>query len=167
MELAWAPTLFSSIKPQSGPTLSTFFMPNLVTCKVMRPNLKTWCSWGKFLVNKTNLPWINGRDVHYLMGESNPSSNQDLCINFGQFQPTICSTYDRKTTPIWWLANMEYKHSKLWLLCCWFCCCRLMFLSPQVHILCYFWTSGLSIYTWMLVLYWEFESRKTSFRFSS
>ena len=22
-----------------------------------------------------------------------------------------------KTTQIWWLANMEYKHSKVWLLC--------------------------------------------------
>ena len=35
------------------------------------------------------------------------------------------------------------KHSKLWLLCY----CHLMFLSLQVHILLYFWTSGLPKYT--------------------
>ena len=32
------------------------------------------------------------------------------------------STY-HKTTQIWWLANMKYKHSKLWLLCCCYCSC--------------------------------------------
>ena len=51
---------------------------------------------------------------------------------------------DRKTTHIYWLANMEYKHLKLWLSCCCFCQCQLMFLSPQVHISYYLWTSGLS-----------------------
>ena len=38
------------------------------------------------------------------------------------------------------------RNSKLWLLCCcfWYCC--LMFLSPQVHIPYDLWTSGLSFY---------------------
>ena len=70
----------------------------------------------------------------------------DLCMNTRQFQSPIWCTLDCKTTQIWWLVNMEYKHSKLWLLCC-YCC--LMLLSPQVHIPYYSWTSGLSKYTWM------------------
>jgi hypothetical protein len=41
----------------------------------------------------------------------------DLCMNVGRFQLSILRTLDRKTTQIWWLANMEYKHLKLWLLC--------------------------------------------------
>ena len=41
----------------------------------------------------------------------------------------------------------EYAHSKLWLLWCCHWCCHLMFLSPQVNIPYYFWTSGLSKYT--------------------
>ena len=35
----------------------------------------------------------------------------------GQSQPPIWCTLDCKTTKLWWLVNMEYKHSKLWLLC--------------------------------------------------
>ena len=34
-------------------------------------------------------------------------------MHFGQFQPPIRHTLDRKTTQIW---LMEYKHPKLWLL---------------------------------------------------
>ena len=40
----------------------------------------------------------------------------DLCKNFGQFQPPIGRMLDHKTTQIWWLMNMEYKHLKLCLL---------------------------------------------------
>ena len=39
---------------------------------------------------------------------------------------------------MWWLANMEYEHLKLWLLCCYFCYCHLLFLSSQVHIPYYY-----------------------------
>ena len=39
-------------------------------------------------------------------------------MNFGQFQPPIWRTLDRKPIQTWWLANMEDKHLKLWLLCC-------------------------------------------------
>ena len=40
----------------------------------------------------------------------------NLCMNFGQFQPSTWCTLDNKTTQIWSLANLEYKHLKLWLL---------------------------------------------------
>jgi hypothetical protein len=32
----------------------------------------------------------------------------DLYIDFGRFQAPIQCTLDRKTTRIWWLANMEH-----------------------------------------------------------
>ena len=35
---------------------------------------------------------------------------------FEKFQPPIWRSLDCKTTQIWWLANMNYKHSKSWLL---------------------------------------------------
>ena len=41
----------------------------------------------------------------------------------GQFQPPVWHTLDLKTTQIWWLTNMECKHSKLLL----WCCCHLNF----------------------------------------
>jgi hypothetical protein len=57
--------------------------------------------------------------------------------------PTANMTYTRSQNyTIWWLANIEYKHSTLWLLCCCFWCCCFMFLSPQVHVPYKFWTSG-------------------------
>ena len=37
-------------------------------------------------------------------------------MNFGQFQSQVWHTLDGKTTQIWWLVDMEYKHSTLWLL---------------------------------------------------
>ena len=52
-----------------------------------------------------------------------------ICMNFEQFQPSIWCTLDHKITQIWLLANMEYKPSKLWLLCCCFWC-RCMIFYP-------------------------------------
>jgi hypothetical protein len=80
----------------------------------------------------------------------------DLCINLGHLQVPIWCTLDRKKhKKICWLVNMEYEHLKLWLLCCCFC---MMFLSPQVHIPYYIWTSGLSRYTYMsIVKMWFYD----------
>ena len=71
--------------------------------------------------------------------------------DFGQFQPPVCHTLDREITQIWWLANMEYKQLKLWLLCCCFCYCHLICLSPLAHIPCEVYISELSKYTQMPV----------------
>ena len=62
--------------------------------------------------------------------------------DFKQFQSPIWRTLDRKTTQIWWLANMEYEHSKLWLLCCCFWCVVWCFVLTSAHPL-FFWTNGL------------------------
>ena len=37
-------------------------------------------------------------------------------MKYEQFQLPMSCTPDRKTTQIWWLTNMKYKHSKLLLL---------------------------------------------------
>ena len=62
-------------------------------------------------------------------------------MNYGQFQMPMWRTLDRKTTPIQWLAMF-----------CYFCYCRLMFFSTQMHIPYYIWTNGLSKHTKLLVL---------------
>lgn len=70
------------------------------------------------------------------------------CMNFEQFQPPIWHTLDHKTTQIWWLVNMDYKHSKLWLFCCCFRFCCWMFCPHScTYIPYYFWTSGFIKYT--------------------
>lgn len=33
-----------------------------------------------------------------------------VCMNFGQLQPPMRRTLDRKTIHIWWLTNMKYIH---------------------------------------------------------
>jgi len=42
--------------------------------------------------------------------------NLDLSMKFGQSQLSIWHTLDSKTSQIWWLVNIEYKHLKWWLL---------------------------------------------------
>lgn len=39
---------------------------------------------------------------------------------------------DHNTTQIWPLMNMRHINSKLWLMCCCLCRCRLIFLSPPL-----------------------------------
>ena len=46
----------------------------------------------------------------------------------------IWRTLDRKNVLIWWLADMEYKHSKLWLLLLLLFLFLLNVLTPRVHI---------------------------------
>lgn len=39
----------------------------------------------------------------------------DLCMNFGQFLLSTWHISYHKITQLWWLVNVEYKRSKLWL----------------------------------------------------
>ena len=59
------------LSPQPSPILSTFFGSNLVTCKVMRSDLRSRCSWGERVVKRINLPWTDSRHVHYPTNEPN------------------------------------------------------------------------------------------------
>ena len=68
-------------------------------------------------------------------------------MNFEQFELPIRCTLDPKTTQIWWLAYLEYMHSKLWLLC--YCFALDVFVPTSAHPLLLFLTNGLSKYTQM------------------
>ena len=62
-------------------------------------------------------------------------------MNFRQFQLSIWHTLDCKEITNYTnmvVCNLEYKQSKLWLLCCYFCYCHLMYLSHKLHILIIF-----------------------------
>lgn len=65
-------------------------------------------------------------------------------MNSGQRQRLVWRTLDCKTIQMWWLANMEYKHSKTWLLCCCFrgCPFNWCFVPTSVHP-SLFWTNDL------------------------
>lgn len=43
---------FLGITPSIRPNLSTFFKPNLITCKVTRPYSRSQCYWGESLINR-------------------------------------------------------------------------------------------------------------------
>ena len=62
-----------ALRPQSRPTLLTFSSSNLVTCKVMRSDFRSWCSWEESTVKWINLPWTNNTYVHYPTEEPKPT----------------------------------------------------------------------------------------------
>ena len=90
--------------------------------------------WIDTILKHIDIREILPRYEGYSHGISRIQVYVDLCVNFEHFQPPISTnTRSQKYVQIWWSANMKYKHFKLWLLCCCFWCCRMMFLSPQKH----------------------------------
>ena len=89
----WAHTQLLGIKPSIWPNLSTLFKPNLVTCKVIRPDSRSRCSWGEILVYIINLPWIKGIDVNCPTDEPNPTHDESLgvknLVSFFQVGPKM------------------------------------------------------------------------------
>jgi hypothetical protein len=69
---------YVQLSPQSGPTLSTFCGPNLVTCKVMWPDLRSQYSGGVSVVKRINFSWTDGRDVHYPTVDPNSGHVESL-----------------------------------------------------------------------------------------
>ena len=67
-----------ALSPQFGPSLSTFCGSNLVTCKVMRPDFRSRCSWGEIIVKRINLSLANNRNIHYPTDEPNPTHVESL-----------------------------------------------------------------------------------------
>ena len=83
----------------------------MIECQIVRNSLRV-DKWGVHKVVKTRI------EVYL-----------DIYMNLGQFQWPIWCTLDHKTTQTWWLVNMKYRHSKLWLLYCCFHCHLLILLS--------------------------------------
>ena len=57
-----------------------FFGPDLVKCKVTRPDLGSWCSWGEIVVKRINLLWSNNKGVHCSMDKPNPTHVKKLVL---------------------------------------------------------------------------------------
>jgi hypothetical protein len=83
------------LSPQSGPTLWTFLGPNLVTCKVVRPDSRARWSWG---LNFIELTVVNARcsrqlsfttlntmgdDIYRVVVSESKLGPTRLCIYFG------------------------------------------------------------------------------------
>jgi len=56
-----------AIKPSIWSNFINYSRPNLLTCKVMRSDYRSWYPCGEIVVKRINLLWTNGRDVHYPM----------------------------------------------------------------------------------------------------
>jgi hypothetical protein len=58
-------------------------------------------------------------------------------MNLEQFQPPTWHSLNCKTTQMYILANMEYKHSKLWLMTCCFWYCHLIIFHNNTQLMSY------------------------------
>ena len=74
--------------------------PNLLTCEVMRPSFRSWCSRGESVVKKINVLWTIDRDVSYPTDE--PSLAHVEGSSWGKAHPNFIEVVQRfgaKTMP--------------------------------------------------------------------